>query len=60
MSAEIPPREIWLSPHCEKCSFLVDEVTWCRHNIYDACPDCGKKSIRYVIDKRQLKGRSDE
>lgn len=48
----IPSREIWLSPHCQQCAHFA-ETTWCQDNIYDACEECGKKPIRYALDKRQ-------
>lgn len=51
MPDEIPYREIWLSPHCEKCVFA--ETTWCQHNVYEPCGQCGMKPVRYALDKRR-------
>lgn len=49
------PREIWLEPRCDKCiSIATDERSWCEDNAFEECHDCGKRGIRYVIDRRQL------
>ena len=55
-------KEIWLSPHCEEC---IDDpnllITWCSNKrAHDECEICERGPVRYVIDKRHLKGRIDD
>lgn len=48
----VPPPQIWLEPICHDC-FARSEATWCQDNVYEPCPDCGRKPIRYYLDRRQ-------
>ena len=51
-------REIWLDPHCDKCRptglFHYTGISWCDSPVQDDCEECGRKPIRYVIDRRQI------
>lgn len=48
----LPYPVIWLEPVCDKCGEEA-EVTWCQDDVYEPCPLCGKKGIRYLLDRRQ-------
>jgi predicted RNA-binding Zn-ribbon protein involved in translation (DUF1610 family) len=57
LAGELPFREIWLDPFCADCWTPGTEITWCQHDVYDPCPTCGRKAIRYAIDRRQTRFR---
>ena len=44
---------IWLQPWCDKCAASGEDRLWCQDNVWDACDLCERRSVRYVIDKRQ-------
>lgn len=41
-----PPKQLWLSPWCRNCKGASD---WCRHQKFDACKECGREAVRYVL-----------
>ena len=53
-----PPKEVYLSPHCEKCMNEPGEleILWCSTPMGDMCHRCDRREIRYVLDKRYLRG----
>ena len=47
-------KEIWLQPWCERCDKDAsmswgDGRQWCEDDVWDACEDCERKSVRYVL-----------
>ena len=53
-----PPTEIYLSPHCNDCisPSIDNEILWSEHPVGDICDICDRREIRYVLDKRFLRG----
>jgi len=42
-------ERIWLEPKCADDNPKYDEGrTWCQHDVYETCPDCGTKATEYV------------
>ena len=41
-------ERIWLGPDCEGNASAGNGRTWCSHNVFDACPDCGATATEYV------------
>lgn len=44
--------EIWLEPRCTKsgawCQRAEDRL-WCEHDTLDACEDCGRAPVKYIL-----------
>jgi hypothetical protein len=47
------PRVIWLQPWCAECQERVysDGRMWCENDEWNSCEECGRKAIRYVMQK---------
>ena len=52
-----PPKEVYLTPHCEKCMNepWEMEILWSEHDHGEKCDECDRGCIRYVLDKRCLR-----
>ena len=60
-----PLKMIYIDPHCEDCLKYQEPgdqdyqfMTWSTEPDQDDCPECGRKPLVYLIDRRQL--RKDE
>ncbi len=51
------PRTIYLQPWCDECERLSrggdDGRTWCDHDAWGKCSDCGAKAVRYTTRKKE-------
>ena len=42
-------KTIWLQPWCDKCSRCGEDRNWCEDDVWVACEECGKPSVKYVL-----------
>jgi len=46
---------IWLQPWCNGCDRYNhggDGRQWCQDNVFEDCPECGRKPVKYAIQEQ--------
>lgn len=52
-------KVIWLQPWCNKCeSSPGDGRQWCKDDVWDACDECERRAVKYVLAKHSPQGSS--
>jgi hypothetical protein len=46
---------IYLQPWCDECDLSVSEGRmWCQDDAWGKCPDCDRKSVKYILATEML------
>jgi hypothetical protein len=49
MSEFVEPKRVYLEPICEKCESGFEDRRWCEDDVFDNCPECGKRGPEYIL-----------